>query len=73
MTAKEMFESLGYNYEKTAFEIFYFIDYWETSDDMFYIGIHFNLDDKNFWSEVNIDVDELKAINKQVEELGWED
>lgn len=72
MSAKEMFEKLGYNYERTTFEIFYFTEYRETYDDMFYIGIHFNLDDKNFWSEVNIDVDELKAINKQIEELGWE-
>ena len=71
MKAREMFEELGYECDKTAFEIFYYYEIRTYGDDTDYIGIHFNLDDKDFWSDVNIDVNELKAINKQIEELGW--
>ena len=71
MTAKEMFEKLGYGCSKSPFEIFYYQEFRTYGDDTYDIGIHFNLDDKDIWAEVNINVKELQAINKQVEELGW--
>jgi len=73
ISAKEMFENLGFDCSQTQFEIFYFYEIRTYGDDTDYLGIHFNLDDKDFWSDVNINVEELQAINKQVEELGWSD
>ena len=76
MTAKEMFEKLGYE---------------EDLNNNFYVGyiklipntitknrmITFMKDDKYFTfidqdNNVCIDLEELKAINKQIEELGWD-
>lgn len=74
ITAKEMFEKLGY--KKRAFDncIFY-----EKGSIMRYI-IQFNLKDKIFYSYTEcgmansikiLTANELKAVNKQVEELRW--
>lgn len=74
MTAREMFEKLGY--KKCAFGdcIVY-----EKGSIMRYI-IQFNLKDKIFYSYTecgmansikSLTANELKAVNKQVEELGW--
>ena len=79
MTAKEMFEKLGYKQEKGEDTIWYSIKFVTT--EMCYI--EFNLADKTISSyrisespfsqsrEAEINVGELQAINKQVEELGW--
>lgn len=73
MTAKEMFEKLGYQRNAEKEEIIYLI---ETKGSFYYQEIIFNLLQKvividgNFL-EVAIERDLLKAINKQCEELGW--
>lgn len=80
MSAKEMFEKLGYELDIiTDFEILYHMK-WEISTTYW---VSFNLINKSFECFVNsdspfepsksyaIDIELLKAINKQVEELGW--
>ena len=71
MSAKEMFEKLGYypsyNYNNPKTE---FAFYKANSQKM----IIFNLKNKDI--EVydgNITIEELQAINQQVKELGWLD
>lgn len=69
-SAKEMFEELGYKQEIYISSIYY---YGEDSDyDYYYIA--FDKLDKSI--KINkyineITIEELKAINKQIEELGW--
>ena len=75
MSAREMFEELGYiqsaNYDK---EIVYNYDFEDFST---YSYICFNKLDKKIEMENNIIVGcditirTLQAINKQIEELGW--
>lgn len=75
MTAKEMFEKLGYElayeYQEGDDEIRY---YGPGSDDE-NIEIIFYLNERKFsiesFIEARVDADVLKAINKQIEELGW--
>ena len=84
-SAKEMFEELGYKQEENnkryiSYCWYYYEDY-EDKDCM--RKIVFDLQDKGFlaYSPYNldkykdcsifIDLKELQAINKQVEELGW--
>ena len=80
MTAKEMLEKLGYEIdEENDKEILYKMK-WEISSS-YYVG--FDLEHKNFECFVTSDspfepaksfavyLDLLQAINKQVEELGW--
>ena len=70
MSAKEMFEALGYD------------EFYNISQRMIYkcgyIRIIFDLYYKDFYKHdvenncsVGININELKAINKQVRELGW--
>ena len=71
MSAKEMFKKLGYEYELTEDNV---IEYWKNINDINY-EIDFDLDIKKLsilWNN-NITLEELQAINKQVEELGWLD
>ena len=76
MTAREMFEKLGYEYNECYFE--------RTLDDIYYQKngkytpqIRFNLNHKcvQDYREGNkssaFDIKLLQAINKQIEELGW--
>ena len=73
MTAREMFEELGYQRNEENEKIIYLI---ETKGSFYYQEIIFNLVKKvividgNFL-EVAIESNLLKAINKQCEELGW--
>ena len=75
MTAKEMFEELGYiQSANDDYEIVYNYDF---SDFDTYSYICFNKNDEKIEMENNIIVGSditisvLKAINKQIEELGW--
>lgn len=75
MTAREMFESLGYGCTESTLLIQYINDYIN-DDDSDYKCIEFDLEYHTFYAQFNyeakcITVDELKAINKQCEELGW--
>lgn len=76
MTAKEMFEELGYEYDECYFE--------DTLDEIYYQKkgeytpqIKFSLNHKvvRVYREGNksssFDIKLLRAINKQIEELGW--
>lgn len=73
MTAKEMFEELGYQRNEENEKIIYLI---ETKGSFYYQEIIFNLLQKvividgNFL-EVAIETNLLKAIDKQAKELGW--
>lgn len=73
MSAKEMFEELGYQRNVENEKIIYLI---ETKGSFYYQEIIFNLVQKvividgNFL-DVAIENDLLKAINKQAKELGW--
>ena len=76
MTAKEMFEKLDYDWKEERGSIAYTKIYWK----------HWVFESKIticFWklfqkvsvyeqSCIDLSVEELQAINKQVDELGWE-
>ena len=65
MTAKEMFEELGYELMyNVAFDIVYYNSRYDTY-------IYFIKPRKHIEFTNEITVEELRAINKQVEELGW--
>ena len=77
MTAREMFEKLGYEYTEDN----YFIFYQENTNKPVQYKIHFckleecvelmpQIDGRlHYFTRLNKKL--LKAINKQVEELGW--
>lgn len=74
MSAKEMFEKLDYKYFKYSWgDISYSKDFdWVNIDIWFDIGkkeiqMHST---KNI--TFTLSIEELQAINKQIEELGWE-
>lgn len=72
MTAKDMFEKLGYEYFNNELRITY--QNYVISECKL---IEFNLREKKMWladdSEevVELSYKEIKAINQQVNELGW--
>ncbi len=73
MRARELFEKLGYEY----YEGSYSIEYLKPSEDLFET-IKFDKEDKTFYKQTkyeagDITLEELQAINKQIEELGWND
>ena len=70
-TAKEMFEELGYEQQTKNDVIYYFKKIHIPKSDIVY-SINFIIDTKEIFISKNIDLEELKAINKQVEEL-WGD
>ncbi len=69
-----MFEKLGYDYFDNGLRITY-QNYKVSSCKL----IEFNLQEKKMWladddkEVVELSLKEIKAINKQVEELGWND
>lgn len=71
MTAKEMFEEYGFTiYDETEEGLIYCTDYdSEMQEDDHYI--RFDKICKCVYSNKEINTIELKLINKQVEELGW--
>ena len=71
MTAKEMFEELGYEYSKLLSDderIYYEHKNNNNQPSNF---ISFDLDYKSISNDYDITLQELQAINKQIEELGW--
>ncbi len=75
MKAKEMFEKLGYEQEEIDEQLIY--TKTNVSIDVEYIII-FYLDEKTFEATTDnfayandINIKELQAINKQIDELGW--
>ena len=75
MSAKEMFEKLGYEFEITEYEGFKpDYNYVDKNDNV----IYFDLEDKelsfmpaNKQMIIRQPLKFIQAINKQVEELGW--
>lgn len=64
MTAKDMFEELGYDLvETTPYMMYYY-----NEENNIYIWFY-NSETIEIVNEFTLDI--LKAINKQVEELGW--
>lgn len=73
MTAKEMFEKLGYR-ERNNIKITGLIkSYFKHSDEIidFYSNKTFRKVGEYSVGYYNFTMQELQAINKQVEELGW--
>lgn len=73
LSAKEMFEELGYVKMQ---DHFYTINYWKGRNETIYSHIDFDLNNKTviaiWWDEnQEIDMPTFKAIQKQLEELGW--
>ncbi len=75
-TAKEMFEELGYVFEIND----NFIEYYKNSKKSFFVYKHvcFDLVNKSYSASCNyenmeIDMPTFRAIQKQLEELGWLD
>jgi len=82
MTAREMFEKLGYKYHRTPQGIVchksYSVSY--PCDEIIIYNNDFDFNNKEIRKTriylekrtyINITLEELQAINKQVEELGW--
>lgn len=70
MKAKEMFEKLGFECDSNEFTIRYYKEFRDY-DDSYTLDIDFRLIEQELLSDFEIDMRLLKAINKQVEELGW--
>ena len=75
MSAKEMFEKLGYQRNVENKKIIYFL---ELEGTFYYDEITFDLLEKEILIDTNFEVMSigdylLKAIDKQAEELGWLD
>lgn len=68
MTAREMFEALGYECRKSENAIQYLSECGKEITFMF--ELHRFYKQRNFIS-LNIDIDEFKAIHQQMKELGW--
>lgn len=73
MTAKEMFEALGYEFIESKELIQYLIDGGADGD---YMAIEFWLNDHTFSAQYNyepkeVTMSEYKAIQQQIKELGW--
>lgn len=76
MTAKEMFEKLNYfqSSEEGEEELVYNL-HSKDIEDYRYISFHniFRYIEMDDWtSNFQLSMQELQAINKQIEELGWE-
>lgn len=68
MSAKEMFEALGYECRKSENAIQYLSECGK--EITFIFELHRFYKQRNFIS-LNIDIDEFKAIHQQMKELGW--
>ncbi|HIQ90720.1 MAG TPA: hypothetical protein IAB27_03730 [Candidatus Coprosoma intestinipullorum] len=73
MSAKEMFEKLGYKQEIHIAYILYIKNEDDYSQDEQRIFFHHDTETINKPFTGGINAKELQAINKQVEELGWLD
>ena len=74
MTAKEMFEKLGYKQDKQKTHIVYYKFLKLNRELQIEFNFKFKSVEKRKVPGINsepINFKELKAINKQIEELGW--
>ena len=78
MTAQEMFEQLGYELDRNN-NLLNYIDYWKNEETKYGVmnrRICFDLRRKRYYAlysfeTVGIDMPTHRAIQKQIEELGW--
>lgn len=73
MNARNMFKKLGYEYYETEYSILYIAN-CDMDED--HISIGFGLLSHTFYAKHNCDpyditIDEFKAIQQQLKELGW--
>lgn len=69
--AKEMFEKLGWQYNTYEDEIYYLK--W-SNDNSFPVKNEIDFKkSKELFIDASVTLEELKAINKQIEELHWND
>lgn len=74
-TAKEMFEKLGYKNTTKDNIIYYFKEIHipnRFGGSMFY-HINFILKNKEIFVSKNLLLEEIRAINQQIKELGWDE
>ena len=76
MTARKMFENLGFNYCEDNDYVQYTIITRDRSKALRYIEVCFDKRNKRYWAEADFSTLEigmplLKSIIKQCEELGW--
>lgn len=71
MTAKEMFEKLGYEQDLNSERIRYFNEETKYYVVFFLEYKIYTIGCSNENEDVGINIELHKAINKQVEELGW--
>lgn len=73
LSAEEMFEKLGYKKIVDDKNRIIYDNNVDLNEDIYDTRIIFKIDLKEIKFSVNeISLDELKAINKKVEELGWQ-
>lgn len=65
LSAKDMFEAMGYELNIDKEDVKTYKDGWQTIE-----FTNINIKPK-VYAEYEITLDELTAINKQIEELGW--
>lgn len=73
MKAREMFEELGFECDSYEFTIRYYKEFRDYDDESYTLDIVFRLIEQKLFSDFDIDMKLLKAINKQIEELGWDE
>ena len=73
MNAKEMLNKLGWEYNTIVEEDYIEIYYVKNDYNGRPITNEIDFKDKKIFITGTITLQELKAINKQVEELGWEE
>jgi len=71
MSAKEMFEELGFECNSNEFTIRYYKEFRDYDDESYTLDIDFRLIEQKLFSDFTIDMRLLKAINQQCKELGW--
>lgn len=72
MSADEMFEELGYKVKRSDLPAMFYCEYYnKTSKDIIQFWNDKTISKYNEDESDYIDMQELQAINKKVEELGW--
>lgn len=72
LTAEQMFKEIGYEKEEFKDLDGHLLNITYCKNKELNENIEFYLDDKYMYIDNGITIDELKAINKKVEELKWE-
>ena len=70
MNAKEMFGALGYEFRKSDDKIVYFFDVWDDECFIFWVNER-EFSVSEYGEPKNVTIDEFKAIQQQLKELGW--